>query len=866
MRNPATADVPLTPQPASAWRRWIPPVLALVIFAMVLAVIDRELAGFHLRDVLGHLRSIPARSVMAATAATFVSYLLLSFYDVLGLRYAQKPLPYRATAFKSVIAYAIGHSLGTAALTCGAVRYRLYSRSGLTGIDVATLQGFCSATTAIALAFLIGIALITAPQPVITEFHMSHPWPAVIGIALLGLVAAYVTWGCFTHSRLEIGGWVLRPPGPTLTLLQVATGAIEMSVSAAVLWSLLPSQVHIDFLSFLGIYSLAVATGIASYLPGGIGVFETIILVALPGTPPDELLGALLGYRAIYYLLPMLLASIAFSAFEIRAQGTRLVRFGAVAARVIAPVAPQLGGALIFVAGIVLLVSGATPGIDQRLGALRHVLPLPLLELSHLAGSVTGLGLLVLSRALFRRVREGYRLTVWLLAAGIVASLLKGLDFEEAILLAIVLAVLWFGRSAFYRPASLVDERLTPVWMVSIAGVLAAVAWIGIFAHRHVEYSVDLWWTFAASGDMPRVLRASLVVILGAGAFFALDLLRPARPEPKKPDAGDLERARRVIAVSGATLANAALTGDKRLLFSSDDDAFIMYQVADRSWIALGDPVGNRSRGEELAWRFRELADRHGGWTVFYQISSEWLPLYIELGLTPIKVGEEARVPLQEFDLEGGARADLRQAHRRATRDGATFEVVAQGSAEADSLLPTLRRISGAWLREKATAEKGFSVGSFDEDYLRRFSLAIVRREGEPVAFANLWTAGLDELSIDLMRFGHDAPRSAMDFLFVELMTWGRTRGYRWFDLGMSPLSGLEQHPLAPSWNRIGGFIYRYGEHFYNFEGLRHYKAKFAPTWEPRYLASPGGWTVMPRILLDVSTLISGGMRGLFFR
>ena len=695
---------------------------------------------------------------------------------------------------------------------------------------------------------------------------MSQPWPAIIGVALVGLIAAYAAWGCFARSGLEFRGWVLRPPGLTLTLLQVATGAVEMSVSAAVLWYLLPGQIHADFVSFLGIYSLAVAAGIVSYLPGGIGVFESVILVALPGASPDELLGALLGYRAIYYLLPLLLASIAFAGFEIGAQGLRLARFGAIAARVIAPIAPQLGGALIFLAGVVLLVSGATPGIDQRMGALRNVLPLPLLELSHLTGSVAGLGLLVLSRALFRRVREAYRLTIWLLAAGIIASILKGLDFEEATLLAIVLAVLWLGRSAFHRPASLVDERLTPVWMVSIAGVLAAVVWIGIFAHRHVEYSVDLWWTFAASGDMPRVLRASLVVVLGAGAFFALDLLRPARPEPQEPDAGDLDRARRIIAVSGTTLANAALTGDKRLLFSPDDDGFIMYQIAGRSWIALGDPVGNRSRGEELAWRFRELADRHGGWTVFYQISSEWLPLCIELGLTPIKVGEEARVPLQEFDLEGSARADLRQAHRRALRDGAAFEVVAQGSAEAESLLPTLRRISGAWLKEKATAEKGFSVGSFDEDYLRRFSLAIVRRAGEPVAFANLWTAGLDELSIDLMRFGHDAPRSAMDFLFVELMLWGRTRGYRWFDLGMAPLSGLEQHPLAPSWNRIGGFIYRYGEHFYNFDGLRHYKAKFAPTWEPRYLASPGGWTVMPRILMDISTLIAGGVRGLLFR
>lgn len=854
------------PETAPAWRRWIPPIVALAIFALVLAVINRELAGFHLRDVLAYLRQIPAHSVLAAAGATLGSYLLLSVYDLLGLHYAQKPLPYRTVLFNSVIAYAIGHSLGAAALTGGAVRYRLYSRSGLTGVDVATVQGFCSATTAIGLTILIGVALITAPQAVVTELHMSQPWPGIIGIALLTMITAYVTWGSFTEGGLEFRGWVLRPPGPALTFAQVVTGTFEISTAAAVLWFLLPAEVHVDYLSFLGIYALAVAAGIASYLPGGIGVFESVILIALPGASADHVLGALLGYRAMYYLLPLLLSAIAFAGFEIRFQGPRLARFEAAASRVIAPIAPQLGGSLIFLAGVVLLVSGATPGIDNRLRVLRQVLPLPLVELSHLASSITGLGLLVLSRALFRRVREGYRLTVWLLAAGIVASMLKGLDFEEASLLAVVLAVLWLGRRAFHRPASIVDDRMTPVWIMSIAGVLTAVVWLSIFAHRHVEYSADLWWTFAASSDMPRVLRASLIVVLGAGAFLALDLLRPARPDPEFPGAADLERTRRVIAESETTVANAALTGDKRLLFSPGDDGFIMYQVAGRSWVALGDPVGNRGIGEELAWRFRELVDRHGGWTVFYQVSGERLPLYIDLGLTPIKIGEEARVPLQEFDLEGGARADLRQSHRRAIRDGATFEVLAQGSAEAGSVLPALRRISDNWLQEKATAEKGFSVGSFDEAYLRHFPLAVVCREGEPVAFANLWTAALDELSVDLMRFSPDAPRSAMDFLFVELMLWGRLHGYRWFDLGMAPLAGLEQHPLAPSWNRVGGFIYRYGEHFYNFDGLRRYKAKFAPIWEPRFLASPGGWTVLPRILMDISTLISGGVRGLLFR
>ncbi len=302
--------------------------------------------------------------------------------------------------------------------------------------------------------------------------------------------------------------------------------------------------------------------------------------------------------------------------------------------------------------------------------------------------------------------------------------------------------------------------------------------------------------------------------------------------------------------------------GDKRVLFSEARDAFLMYQVSGRSWIALGDPVGRRESHEELVWHFRELSDRHGGWTVFYQVSGERLPLYVDLGLAALKLGEEARVPLADFSLEGSARAELRTQRRRAERDGATFEVIAPARLEA--FLPRLQAISDNWLEDKAVAEKSFSIGAFSQEYVRNFPVALVRCEGDPVAFATLWAAGDgDELSIDLMRFGPDAPRGAMDFLFVELMLWARAQGFQWLNLGMAPLAGLEQHPLAPAWHRVGNFVFRHGEHFYNFDGLRRYKAKFYPQWESKYLASPGG-LVLPRVLLDVSKLVSGGLRELF--
>ena len=232
------------------------------------------------------------------------------------------------------------------------------------------------------------------------------------------------------------------------------------------------------------------------------------------------------------------------------------------------------------------------------------------------------------------------------------------------------------------------------------------------------------------------MLRASLTVVVLGTAYVLLNLLRPARPEPAVAGPEELERARPIIAGNDQTLANAALTGDNRLLFSDAGDSFLMYQTTRRSWVALGDPVGAVQGAEELVWRLREMSDRHGADTVFYQVCGERLALYVDLGLAALKIGEEARVPLAEFSLEGAARADLRQSHRRAQRDGVSFEVVP--AERVAGLLPLLQPISAAWLAAKSTAEKGFSVGAFRRRTCGSFRLQwygpAVRRSPSPIS------------------------------------------------------------------------------------------------------------------------------------
>ena len=716
------------------WRRWLLPGLSLLVFAGVAFVLHRELEQFRLSNVLVHLRAIPASAIGAATLCTAASYWLLGFYDVLALRYLGKPMAYGRTMFTAFIAYSFGHNFGIAAFTGGAVRYRLYSSAGLNAADVATVAGFCTVTTAIGLGALAGVSFVFAPHPGMNPPHMSHHIVQALGVLLLALIAAYALWSLVGPRKIELRGWALRAPSPSVAMPQILLAIVDLGLSALVLWFLLPAGSGVGLLAFAGAYSTAIVAGVVSHVPGGLGVFESLIVLALPSVPADQLLGSLLAWRAVYYVLPLLVAALLFGGQELRIQRPALARIEQLAGAYIAPIVPQVSGALVFLAGFLLLVSGATPTIDQRLSVLRDILPLVVLELSHLAGSVIGVALLILARALFRRLAAAYQLTVWLLAAGMVTSLLRGLEIEQALILGLVLLVLWLGRRAFYRPAQILAQRFTPMWIVSVAIVISTAVWIGFFANRHVDYSHSLWWTFAFEADAPRMLRASLVVVLLAAAFLAMNLLRPARPEPGVASAEDLARARGLIASCSQALANAVLSGDKRLLFSNAGDAFVMYQINGRSWIALGDPIGAREAQEELVWRFRELSDRHAGWTVFYQVSAERLPLYIDLGLAVMKLGEEARVPLADFSLEGSARAELRTQRRRAERDGATFEVLQPQQLPA--LLPKLQAVSDAWLEDKAVGEKSFSVGAFSTSFpaIRKTTSSLSR-----IACPRLW-------------------------------------------------------------------------------------------------------------------------------
>jgi phosphatidylglycerol lysyltransferase len=539
-------------------------------------------------------------------------------------------------------------------------------------------------------------------------------------------------------------------------------------------------------------------------------------------------------------MLPLLLAGAMLAAFEVRGFAVRVMPPAmAAAAPRLGTLVPPFLGVITFAIGAMLLVSGATPAFGKRLALLQLALPLWVVEGSQLVGSVLGVLLLFVARGLVRRLDGAWVLATVVAAVSLVLSLAKGLAFIEVSVLACLLAMLAATRHRFDRPASLFQEPFTVSWTTSIAIVLIAVVWVLFFAFRHVPYSHELWWQFEFDAKAPRALRATTGAVVFGAALALWQLLRPPAGRRVAPTVEELRKAAQIVRMQERSDAVLAMMGDKSLLFSHSGRAFLMYAKRARSWVALHDPIGPHEEWPELVVRFVTLAQAHGGRAAFYQVRPEALPLYLDVGLKLMKVGEEASLCLRNFALDGPQRSGLRYAVRRGERDGLSAEVIPR--TDVPSVMPVLTEVSNGWLRWRNAREKGFSVAALNAGYLAAQSVMLVRQNGGAIAFATFMITDLsNEATVGVMRYTHNASPYAMEYLFTKLALHLKQAGYERLSLGISPLAGLTPTPLMSTWQRLGHLLWRFGGRLYNFRGLHLFKNKFEPDWQPRYLAASG--------------------------
>jgi phosphatidylglycerol lysyltransferase len=849
--------------PSALWRRLkrfqpiAMPLAGIAIALLALFVLQDMLRHTSRHDTLAAIENTSLHAIGLALLFTCLSYMAVALYDVVAVdTIAPGRIPHWLSATAGAAGYAISNALGFSLLTGGALRYRIYASEGISLVDIGRIVGTSWFAIWFAFIIMIGAALLIDPADIPWLSMLDPRVDLAAGVILLGGIGWLIYWLSKGDRSLEIGKFTLKLPTSRGALIQIAAGLADVTAAAATLYVLMPEGVVHSFAVFALVYVIAVILGVASHAPGGLGAFEATMVAGLGLGGNPGAIAALVIYRLIYTVLPLLTAVAGLVIWEVVRRHRQLTKQARLAARLIEPIIPGLAASVTFLGGIVLLVSGATPGLHYRLEILSNILPLFFVSMSHLAASFVGVALLIVARGLAKRLARAWVAAMTLFLAGAVFSLIKGLDWEEATILCVFAGVLWVFRNSFYRRPITGPFELTWNWLASVGTTVLVSTWLGFFVYRHVEYSNNLWWDFAWNANAPRFLRATvlvLAVVFAVGLHTAVNR-RGARRSKK--DLAIPDAVPELVATSPNAEAALALLGDKQFLMDPENRGFVMYAQSGGSLIALGEPIGDKQVAEELAWSFHALADRMALRTVFYGVGPQSLPLFLDMGLVALKLGEVARVDLTQFSLEGPARQPFRYADRKADRDGLIFEIIP--AKDVPALMPELERVSDAWLAIKGGGEKRFSLGFFNPEFLSRFDVAVMKKDGDVVAFANIWrSADKNEYTVDMMRYLPNISKIMMDALFAKLLMQAKAEGFHWFNLGAAPLSGLSGSRLASRWNRFGSFLYKRGADLYHFDGLKAFKEKFDPIWSPHYLICPGGLDT-PRVLVDVTTLING--------
>ncbi len=855
--SPEISDVPaVAPGRFARLKPFIVAAIALLIVGLSMLALGRLLSTVVYDDLIAAIEDTSWTAVGMALGFTALSFVALSIYDVHALQFAGARLPYRLVSLASFCAYAVGNIAGFGPLTGGSIRYRFYSPFGLEPEAIAKVVAYVAAAFGFGLAFVAGVGLTISGPDLSALIGIPGPTVRGIGLIMLAGVGAVMLTAAVRRGSVTVFGRAVALPTVRDIVAQLLATSADVTCAAAVLYVLLPAG-DVSFPAVLAVFSVAIGAGVLSHLPGGVGIFETIVVGAL-GTrlPIDGVISALLLYRIIYYVVPLIVAVLAMIVTEAR----RATLASPALTAAVSGITPIVLGTLTIVLGAMLVFSGVTPPADTRLDLMAAFIPLPLVEGAHFVGSVIGVFLIVSGRGLVHRLDGAWWLTMVITALSIPLALLKAVAVGEALLFAVLIVGLFASRHLYTRPASLLHDRLSPAWWVCIAAILALALGILFFVYKEVPYSHDLWWQFEMSEAAPRSLRAAVGIGLVTAVLATWLLTRPPSGRIGAPTAEDMARAVAILSNCEHASANLVRMGDKQLMFSEDGEAFLMFAKRGRSWISLSDPVGPEASRRELVWRFIEIAREHGGRAVFYEVPVESLGMYADAGLSAFKLGEEAVVQLSAFDIKGTRRGNLRNAINKAEREGVTFDVLPPEDVPA--IIDELAAVSQNWLDARKAREKTFSMGAFDRDYVASQPVAVLRKAGRIFAFATLMVSGDNrDAAIDLMRFEPKSQNGTMELLFTRVLLHFKAAGFATFSLGMAPLSGLSESPMAPLWHKLGRAAFEHGNAFYNFHGLRAFKTKFDPVWEQRYMAVAGGLNPL-LALADVTFVISGGLKG----
>lgn len=607
-----------------------------------IVVVQHEVRDLHWDDIRAALGTIPARTMMLGIGCTILSYFILSFYDCLAVVQVGRRLSFRRAAFASFCSYVLSHNLGFAAISGAAVRFRLYGNWGLGAFDIAQIIAFCSATYLLGAGALIGAVLVLEPGAVpVVGTHLPHLVLAGIGLLLWAAVAGYILLGLWL-TQVRICRWTVILPRPAMAFAQMLVAAAEVAATAGIAYTFLPSGIGLGYGVFLAIYIASYTAGLVASVPGGLGVFDGAMMLALGAyLPPSQIVSTILVFRLFYYIIPLFLAGLMFAGHEL------FLRGDAALARKKAPEAPRRGprevrpshvireseadfsvvvatGAVSICGALLIALTILDPASWSNAGGLHHLVGV--------AGdymlSLIGVALIGLAVGLSQRVTLAWKLTLGLLVGAAALTLLRGASLAVPGILGLVAVLIAPFRRSYYRHARILSEPLafrTGLSLVLLIGCMLVLVCSG--PQDEVGGS---WWEvmlFTASHGIAQWTMGLAVVL---GLIMIGRLVRPGRIAVRPWDsAGQAEY--RALDHAMDDLGPVPPMG---LIPGESGMALLPFLRTETFLIGLGDPAGSWDDCASAIWWLRDLAVQERRQPAFWRVGASMLDVYNDLGLT----------------------------------------------------------------------------------------------------------------------------------------------------------------------------------------------------------------------------------------
>lgn len=809
------------------WLKIILPILLMVFAIHEIVKIIKEANGEKIASELG---AIDVRALVLIAIIPLVLAFPMFFYDFFIVKKLKIKISTKKLMKESLIINSFSNLIGFGGLIGVLLRTHYFKKPEMEN------GAFFKTIASVTLFYLAGISLF-ADVLVIGFWHLDlfqeHPFLLVvagfIGLytpflfvkALVQLVRKKVTMKQVFGDLLLVGVSIIEWLG-AFCMLVILTKLLHIDISLVALWP---------------VFVIASSAGIVSMIPGGLGSFDLVFIwgATALNIPSETVLVLLLCYRIGYYVIPFIAGLILF----IRdIWGVFNIGYNSIPNGILAKTSHIIATALVFLAGLILLISTAAPGAIEKLKFLREITFLPFINVSHQVSVITGFVLLTLSNGISYKDKRSFKITLFVLLFAAALFILKGVQYHQALFMLFVALLLYLSKNRFYRKSYVQTwgRGLLNTFVISV--ILLSYLVLGFLSLEDTRYKLsERVHEFLSSDSEDLFLSAIIgVVVVVVVVIFEIWISKKTQFKKKYIAEHKKEILEHLAIYDGKEAFHFEAYEKQCFYWNKHQTVLFPYHVAADKLIVLGDLVGKQEDFKEAVEEFIEFADLYGYTPVFYEVSNHFIPFLYGYGYSFFRLGEEGYITIKNLEIPQADQLKYNEKSVVIKQAGYQFELLR--APFSPDFVKQLAQLSTNWQREHEFIEESYL---FDENYLNNGQIAVLRNEkNQIVVFANLIPLHDEKntLVISLIRIHHSQlPEYAIDYMLFNMLLVAKEENYGRLNLGMTYLKHVGVSKYAGISEKIAAQILVDAQEPAVHLELQQLKERYADEWNPKYLA-----------------------------